>query len=437
MSNQHEVKVAIIGGGPAGSAAAAALARAGTEALVIEQEQFPRFHVGESLLPNCNTYLKKIGVWEKVRDSGYVIKRGGQFMLPDKSVNVLNDFAHGIVKKMDMTFQVERAKFDQTLFEHAQACGAQAWQQSKVVELKEVADGWELKVLREGVQTTVKAEWLIDASGRKCVVGRQLKLKRESLPIPGRLAIFNHFRGIPRDAGDRGGDTLVVRLENAWVWLIPLAEGVTSVGVVLQSGDEDMKSLAVEEVFWQKIAQSSVLSELLANADVIGPYRTDSDYSYAYECYGDRRALLAGDASSFIDPVFSSGVCIALKSGILAAEKIAAALAGKQSEADIYAQYTEVLKQDMKEMRILIDMFYEPRGVELLMAPRPLFKIPQAVNSILAGVFKPGWRVRWRLWIFWQIYARHKKVGLVPKIDWMHVSRSPALAAKKSAAETV
>lgn len=424
----NQFSIVVIGGGPAGSAAATTLAKAGMDVLVVEQELFPRFHIGESLLPHCNNFLKKLGVWEKIEQSNFVIKRGGQFMSPNKSHLVVNIFSQGLVKGMDMTYQVERAKFDKLLLDHALESGAVVWQEHRVTDVQQIDNGWLVEITdKHQNKIQVNTQWIVDASGRKCVMGRHLKFKRESLPIPGRLAIFNHFKQVHRDTCERGGDTLVIRLQYAWIWFIPLSNGITSVGVVLQSGDEQLKNKSLADIFWQKLNESSIALDLMQNAETCEEYKADSDYSYAYESYGASRVLLAGDASSFIDPVFSSGICLALESGILAADTIQKAHINSENEQAVYASYTATLKQNMKRIRQLIDMFYDARGVDILLAPRPLLKIPQAVNAVLAGVLNPGWNVRWRLWVFDKIYLRHKKSPIVPVIDWEQVSISPQL----------
>lgn len=417
--------VVVIGGGPAGSAAATMLAKKGVQVILLEQEIFPRFHIGESLLPNCNNFLKKLGVWEKLQQQDFVIKRGGQFMSPNKSHLVVNIFSEGLVKEMDMTFQVERATFDTILLDHAAENQVEVHQGTQVSNLEKTAEGWQVSAKKNNAdkeKISVSCKWLIDASGRKSVVGRHLKLTREALPIPGRLAVYNHFTHVPRQACERGGDTLVVRLQHAWVWVIPLRDNITSIGVVIQSGDSQLRGQNLETLFWNKIHESSFLIELTKDAKAMDNFKTDSDYSYAYTDYATQKAILTGDAASFMDPVFSSGVCLALESGILAAETLVAIRKNPQKENYLLQSYTRKIKKKMATMRKLIDMFYDIKGADILLSPRAVLKIPQAVNAILAGVLNPGWNIRWRLWIFEKIYARHKKQALVPSIEWEKVS---------------
>ena len=424
FDQNFSAQVVVIGGGPAGSAAATRLAQQGCKVILLEKEIFPRFHIGESLLPNCNSFLKTLGVWEKMQQQNFVIKRGGQFMSPNKSHFVSNIFSEGMVKGMDMTFQVERAEFDKILLDHAQESGVEVYQGTAVTQLAKQNDHWLITANHNQQQINIRCDWLIDASGRKCIVGRHLKMQREALPIPGRLAVYNHFTNIPRETSERGGDTLVIRLRDAWVWVIPLRDNITSVGVVIQSGDSQLRQQSLQELFWSKIRESSVLQELMQHANTDSEFKTDSDYSYAYQDYTSDNAILVGDAASFIDPVFSSGVCLALESGILAAETLTQILRKPHRERELLTKYTTSIKRNMGNMRKLIDMFYDKKGADILLTPRSILKIPQAVNSILAGVLNPGWNVRWRLWLFRKIYARHQKQPLVPPIDWDQVSNS-------------
>nr|WP_324258314.1 tryptophan 7-halogenase [Cellvibrio fontiphilus] len=425
VAQRHSVVV--IGGGPAGSVAATRLAQAGVDVVVLEREQFPRFHIGESLLPNGNRVLKAIGVWDKIAAAGFVEKRGAQFTLADRSRTVRNVFAHGWIKGLDMTYQVERARFDEILLRHAHSCGALVREQCPVTKVTRTSCGWELEANHAGQPQIIHADWVIDASGRHSVMGRALKLAKTALPYPGRMAVFNHFEHMQRDAGEKGGDVIVLRLEHAWFWAIPISATVTSVGVVLQKNGGREKNESWEQLFWRKVSESSFLSEALAEATPLGDYRIESDYSFSHETFGAERCLLAGDAASFIDPVFSSGVYLALESGLLAADQITAQVkkpGSARQEAKIYAHYTQTLKAQIGTMRQLIDAYYDNSACEVFMSPRPTLSLPQAINSVLAGSLTPGFAVRWRLWLFKQICKLQKKRQLVPAIDWCRSSNN-------------
>lgn len=436
--NVQKHTVVIIGGGPAGSVAATRLAQTGVDVLVLEREQFPRFHIGESLLPNGNRILQAIGVWDKIAAAGFIEKRGAQFTLADRSRTVRNVFAQGWVKGLEMTYQVERARFDEILLRHAESCGAQVWEQCPVTKVTRTESGWQLEASRAGQPQVINAEWVIDASGRHCVMGRAMKLAKAALPYPGRMAVFNHFEQMQRDSGEPAGDVIVLRLEQAWFWAIPISPTVTSVGVVLQKNGGREKDESWEQLFWRKVKESPFLSDALAQAKPLGEYRIESDYSFSHETFGAERCLLVGDAASFIDPVFSSGVYLALESGLLAADQIAAQLKIKlpllaaHREARLYTRYTKTLKSQIGTMRQLIDAYYDNSACEVFMSPRPTLSLPQAINSVLAGSLKPGFAVRWRLWLFQQICKLQKKRPLVPPIEW----RSPGDSAATRSAES-
>lgn len=414
-------QVVVIGGGPAGSVAATRLAQTGVDVLVLEREQFPRFHIGESLLPNGNGVLRTIGVWDKIAGAGFIEKRGAQFTLADRSRTVRNVFAQGWVKGLEMTYQVERARFDDILLRHAASCGAQVQEQCPVTKARRTDSGWQLEVEHAGQPQIINADWVVDASGRHCVMGRAMKLAKSALPYPGRMAVFNHFEHMQRDEGEKAGDVIVLRLEDAWFWAIPLSPTVTSVGVVLQKNSGRGKEESWEQLFWRKVKESSFLSDALIHAKPVGEYRIESDYSFSHNTFAAERCLLVGDAASFIDPVFSSGVYLALESGLLAADQIAAQLKKNSSatrEAKLYARYTRSLKAQIDTMRQLIDTFYDNSACEVFMSPRPTLSLPQAINSVLAGSLKPGFSVRWRLWLFKQICKLQKNHSLVPPIAW-------------------
>ncbi len=418
--------VLIIGGGPAGSTAGAWLGRQGISTLICEKEQFPRFHIGESLLPNGNGILQEIGAWEKVQAAGFVKKYGAEFTLPDRSRTVNNVFSHGIVKGRDQTFQVERSRFDKLLLDHAEESGCQVQQRASVKQATRTEAGWEVVVqdLNTGESRTLSTRWILDASGRACVMGRALGIRKETIPYPGRFAVFNHFEGVPRAAGDEGGNIIIVRLKDAWFWVIPLSDSVTSVGVVAQKGARSESRESNEAFFWKKVAESDFLTSSLKHANARDNYRLESDYCFSYESYGQDQVLLAGDAASFIDPVFSSGVYLALESGLLSAKTIAKQLSNKTApHPKTYARYTHAMKGRIRIMRHLIESFYDNKSFEVFMFPAPRFKLPAAINSILAGCTLPPFAVRWRFWAFRKICNIHRKRPIVPLLRWRTVTR--------------
>jgi len=418
----------IIGGGPAGSTAGSWLGQKGRDVLICEKERFPRFHIGESLLPNGNRILKEIGVWDTIQNAGFIKKYGAEFTLPDRSQSVDNVFANGLVRGLKQTYQVERSRFDHILLEHAQKSGCVVRQRHKVCTAERTENGWkvELANLDTDEIERVHTRWIIDASGRNCVMGRILNLKKESIPYPSRFAVYNHFSGIPRSEGKARGDIIVLRLRDGWFWVIPISESVTSVGVVAQKGAMREKRETLEDYFWRKIGESSFLSKLLQNAAPLDSFRIESGYCFSYDVFGRDHVFLAGDAASFIDPVFSSGVYLALESGLLSAKTVDSLLENEQrsSNEHVYSRYTRSMKKRIRVVRDLIESYYDNKAFDVFMTPKPPFRIPAAINSVLAGCTRPPFVVRWRIWLFRKICALHRRRPIVPRVEWENVTQS-------------
>lgn len=420
----------IIGGGPAGSTAGSWLGQRGRNVLICEKERFPRFHIGESLLPNGNQILKDIGVWEAIQGAGFIEKYGAEFTLPDRSQSVDNIFANGLVKGLEQTYQVERSRFDNILLEHAEKSGCEVRQRHQVGRAERSETGWEVELtdLETNQTERVRTRWIIDASGRNCVMGRTLNLKKESIPYPGRFAVFNHFNGIPRPEGKAGGNIIVLRLKDGWFWVIPISQSVTSVGVVAQKGAMSEGRETLADYFWRKIGESSLLSDLLQNATPLGSFRIESGYCFSYDIFGQDQVLLAGDAASFIDPVFSSGVYLALESGLLSAKTVDSQLESKRASPSnrVYFRYTRSMKKRIRVVRDLIESYYDNKAFDVFMTPNPPFKIPAAINSVLAGCTRPPFAVRWRIWFFRKICALHRRRPFVPEVDWSKTTQTPS-----------
>jgi flavin-dependent dehydrogenase len=405
----------IIGGGPGGSTAAAFLAKAGQKVLVLEREVFPRFHIGESLLPFGNDVLKETGAWPKVEAAGFQPKYGAEFFVGNGSSWQRFWFAHGLVPGYGQTFQVERAKFDQVLLDHAATCGGEVRQGCAAKEVAREGDGWRIK-LADG---EVRGRWLVDASGRDTFVGRALGFPKSPLNIPKRIAVYAHFNGVFRNDGDAEGHITIVRLRDGWFWLIPLAGGKTSVGMVRMLDGLKEFGGPVEEWFAKTVAESSELSRRMKDAQQVGEFYKTSDYSYRYAQLATDRAFLIGDAGGFIDPIFSSGVHIATKSGKWASELILRADSAKRSlTMREQRHYTQEMHRFMNLYRDMILMYYDNRAFEVFMHPRNRFRMVQTVNSILAGNMRHSFNLWWRVKLFRLVCAIHRRVSIVPRLDY-------------------
>jgi hypothetical protein len=398
--------VLIIGAGPAGSSAAAGLARGGQKVLVVEKEKFPRFRIGESLLPAGNAYFEQIGAWEKLCATGFVQKYGAEFYdgRTGKGIHVI--FSNGLFGGDGMTFQVERAIFDQVLLDHAVSCGVEVRMETSVTGARREKGVWHAET--HGMDTeTVTADWLIDASGRDAVMGRLLGLPRDELPYPKRIAVYNHFSGVPRRSDRRGGNTLIVRLPGGWFWVIPLANGKTSVGLVMplaQAGSGQLRD--PQEVFWRTVRETKLLPELMGQAEALDRFRVTADYCFCHSCFAGDGLFMVGDAASFIDPIFSSGVSLACASGAKAVEiLLRLKRAGRPFNMREQRQYTRYMKERVHTVRQLVESFYDQASFEVFLQPTYRWKIFPTVNAVMAGHHKLPWTSQWRFEIFLLVCA--------------------------------
>jgi len=403
--------VLVVGAGPGGCCAATRLAQGGLSVLLVEKERFPRFRIGESLLPAGNKFLEEMGIWEKLQAHGFVEKFGAEFYDGRTGKGIHNVFANGLLGGPPMTFQVERAVFDQLLLDHAREAGCIVSMETRLAEATRADGQWNIRL--DGASPGgVTSKWIVDASGREAVMGRRLQMPRDHLPYPKRMALYNHFSGMPRRSDRRGGNILITRLPGGWFWTIPLAGGKTSVGLVapLQAtGEGQMRD--PEKFFWETVKASALLTEWMQNAQALGAYRVTADYCYSHSSYASDGLFLVGDAASFIDPIFSSGVCLALTSATQAAKTLLR-LEQSRRPLDQHEQkrYTRYMKKRILTVRRLIESFYDPIGFKVFMHPTNRWQLFPAVNSVVAGHFNLPWSARWRFQLFLAVCAAHRFV---------------------------
>ncbi|MGD9896148.1 MAG: NAD(P)/FAD-dependent oxidoreductase [Candidatus Methylacidiphilaceae bacterium] len=412
-------QVIIVGGGPAGSAAASMLARSGKRVLLLEKEVFPRFHIGESLLPFSHRVLARIGAWEKVKNAGFMIKPGAEFVLSNGRPLRRFWFADSLAEPYDKTFQVERSKFDALLLEHARECGASVLPGAAARGFRDGPDGVEVEYELAGSTERVSGRWLIDATGREPFVGKLLNLPKTDLGIPKKMAVYAHFRKVRRSPGRAAGNITVVRLANGWFWLIPLDHEKTSVGMVRPISAFQNGRGSPRELFEETVRESRELRSRLGEAEPMSPFRTTADYTYRLERLAGSRWLAAGDAAGFLDPVFSSGVTVALEGGAVAAETILRREDGvnglSHGEQREFTRRIHALAQRFAQM---IQMFYDDRAFEVFMTPRPPLAMKDAIIHLLAGShdFDPSLWLRVKL--FYLICGIQRYWRLAPALDY-------------------
>lgn len=411
---ETDFDVCIIGGGPSGSCAGASLAKKGFKVKILESSDFSKPRIGESQLPCCNALLKEIGVWDKVEAAGFIKKYGAEFETPDGKASVHNIFAKGYVPNLDYTYQVERPRFDRLLLDHAVELGCEVDPHTVIESATELPTHICIRS-QDGEQWTVR--WLIDASGRKKFLGKHWKLPAEPNPYPSRVAVFNHFKNAHRADGREAGNIIITRQQHGWFWHIPISEEITSVGFVSLSSELRDSKMRPQEWFEHSVQATPSVAKRLSQATPQGDYATTTDYSHMFQRFCGPRFFLVGDAATFTDPIFSSGVYLGMESAIAASAAISQADSKNEALSEkAQKAYTNSLKQRTTVVRELIDIFYSDSGFAVFMNPTDKFSLFAAVNSIVAGNTRLSLGVRWRYALFKQICRWNKNYRLVPKV---------------------
>lgn len=416
--------VLIVGCGPGGSTAATFLAKAGRRVLVLERETFPRFHVGESLLPYNRPLFEEMGVWPALAAAGFPRKFGAQFHLTNDSKWTRFTFRNGPFTRHAEAIQVERSRFDHLLMQHARQVGVEVREGWQVIRFDSDADGVSVEARDpEGATHRLRAALLIDASGRGNLTGNQQQLRRVH-PHHRKVAIYGHFTGVQLAGGEPRGDTFIARGEDHWFWMIPVSCEKTSVGLVLDFSKVG-GARASGEVFRQHVAASRLMRERLAQAQPVGELKTTSDFSYFNERLTDSRVLRVGDAAGFMDPIFSAGVYLAMWSGKLAALASVEALQSGEAGGRIFARYERRLQRAMRVYWRMVEHYYTTPFMELFLEPRHGLQVPAAVVAVLAGELEPPWHVRWRLEVFFLLVRLQKRRPLVPRLSFAETEDTP------------
>jgi len=400
----------IIGGGPSGSCAGTALAQAGLNVRIIETSDFSTPRIGESLLPNGNRLFEHIGVWEKIKAAGFIQKFGAEFETPDGSKNVHNVFANGYIPNLDYTYQVERPRFDKLMLDHAVEQGCTLDTETEIKDAIQHKDYIEIQTA-DG--QTWRVKWLLDASGRKRFLGKLWKLATDDNPYPSRVAVYNHFKDFKRAGGPEEGNIIITRMKDGWFWQIPISKEITSVGCVSLSSDLRDSKLRPQEWFEHCVEQCPAVAERLTNAGAENEFLSTTDYSHMFHDFCGPRFFLIGDAATFTDPIFSSGVYLSMESAIAASLAISQSKGALSPKAQ--AKYTQTLKKRTAVVRELIDIFYSDSGFAVFMNPTDKFQLFAAVNSIVAGNTKLTFGLWWRYTLFKKICRWNRNYRIAPR----------------------
>src|SRR5947207_3329431 len=413
--------VVVVGGGPGGSTAAAWLARAGFTVRLFGRDQFPRFHIGESLLASNNDVMKALGAEDLIRRAGFPKKFGAMFMFADGSNERYADFTSAPDVPMPQTWQVPRATYDDMLLRHAAASGADVRERHHVHSVRFEDDGVTLMVQGPGDESPqpVRARAIVDASGREGLLSRKFSLRVDE-PRLANIAVFSHYSNVPRPSGRgaRPGDIrLISRTDLAWFWMIPISEELMSVGVVMpQTAVKGVSSPERAALLERLIADTPAVARLLAAATREWPVRVEKDYSFSSRAYAGDRWVLVGDAGSFLDPMFSTGVGIALESGLEGAQAVADGLRTGDLSTRRFARFARRQRQRYVSFRRFVLAFYTREFREIFFTEVPHPRMFQAVVTILAGYWRPA--LRTRVWVaaFFLLVRLQRYLPIAPRL---------------------
>jgi flavin-dependent dehydrogenase len=377
--------VLVVGGGPAGSTIATLLARQGRNVVLVEKARHPRFHIGESLLPANGPLFDQLGVREQIEAMG-MPKWGVEFVSPHHDHHSLLEFNQAWDKSMPSAWQVRRSVFDEILFRNATTNGALTLEGCEVQDVQFDADGALVRaVLDDGAPRRWRTRYVVDATGRDTLLANKLDIKQKNTKHNS-AALFGHFRGAHRLEGRLEGNISLFWFQHGWFWFIPLSDGSTSVGAVCWPRYLKTRTTSLRAFFLDTIALAPPLAERLKDAELIDDavYAT-GNYSYSASHASGARYLMLGDAYAFVDPVFSSGVHLAMVSAFEGAEVVAACLDRPHQAAARRQRFEAHMKKGPREFSWFIFRMTNPALRQLFMYPRNPLRVREAVMSVLAG----------------------------------------------------
>lgn len=359
-----ESDVLVIGGGPAGSTTATLVAQKGFNVQLLERERFPRYHIGESLIPETFWVLERLGMLPKMRNSRFVNKHSVQFVSQHGKLSEPFYFDMHKPHESSRTWQVYRQEFDQMMLDNARESGVNVREGIRVTEV--LFDGQRAVGARardeSGAKLEFRAKVVVDAAGQSCLIQDRLGL-REWDPVLKKAAVWTYWKGAYRDTGRDEGATIVIQTQGktGWFWYIPLHDDVISVGVVaaydyLFTG---RASKDFEKIYAEEVAKCPGVQPRIANAERVAPYRAAKEYSYRSRQVAGDGWVLVGDAFGFLDPLYSSGVLLALKSGAYAADAITEGLRKNDTTAGQLGSWGPGFIAGMDRMRRLVCEFYD------------------------------------------------------------------------------
>lgn len=404
MEAREECDVLVIGGGPAGSTVATLLARQGRRVTMLEKDHHPRFHIGESLLPGNVELFDRLGVREQVDRIG-MPKFGIEFVPPDSSDRSYVEFAEGWDPSKGAAWQVRRSDLDEILFRNAASQGAVTLEGATVRQVDFDTTGATVSAVLEGGGTRIwRTRFVVDASGRSTVLANKMGCKQKNTEHNS-TALFGHFRNARRLEGKREGNISICWFEHGWFWFIPLADGTTSVGAVCWAYYLKARNKPLKDYFYDTIAMCPELADRLKEAELVDDkVHATGNFSYFSTHASGDRYLMLGDAYTFIDPMFSSGVFLAMQSAFDGAEVVATALDQPQALPLAQQRFEKGMRARPRDYSWFIYRVTNPTIRDMFMHPQNTFKVKQGLMSLLAADLDHGRPFRRSLWMFKVIY---------------------------------
>lgn len=415
-NSRYDFDFAVAGGGPAGSSAAISLGQRGHSVVIFERETFPRFHVGESLLSTANDAFAALGVTQQIKEASFPEKWGARLFTHDGLSGRYVDFTCVREVTRPQTYQVSRQEFDRILLQRAREVGVDVREACNVITCEFAPDAAILDVASCGDTAgtqRVRVRALVDATGRGGLIARKFNLRTEE-PRLANIAIYSHYTNVPRLQALRPDDIrLIARNDAGWFWLIPISKELTSVGVVLPKAlYHRLANGSPEETLNSTISDTPVVAELMREARREWPVRVEKDFSYSASAYAGDRWILAGDAGSFLDPVFSTGVSIAMESGIEAAAELHRALGRDDFSASSFAAFSRRQRKRFERFRRFVVGFYTPQFRDVFFSPEPPTLIFRSVATILAGKWNASLWTRFLNQLFFGMISIQKRFHL-------------------------
>lgn len=406
--------VIIIGGGPGGATAGLLLARAGVRVLILERAKFPRFHIGESLLPRNFPLIQELGLEAELRKLPHVPKLGVEFGLGDGSPTARFTFDQGLLPGSE-TVNIERAPFDAMLLDAARRAGAEVRENAAVRKILRLADG---DVCVEAGEEEIAARHLIDASGQATIVARHLGTRKASDdPCLQKIAYFEHFENVQRAPGTAGGHPFLAMCEEGWFWLIPLDDRRTSVGLVLDASVARSLDVPPNQILAWGIQRCPAVQQRMCGASGPATNQVTADFSYTCRPYAGPGYFLVGDSAAFLDPIFSTGVTLAMLAAEEASARLIDLLHGRTNPDRARRRYIRFVDGSTGIFFKLIRQYYDHSFRELFLEAEGPLQVHRAVLSILAGqVFpRPAFALRWRLGLFYALQWWNRHFHIVPR----------------------